>query len=111
MLARRNEMEPAWKYTGDEQRENIFYRCAYCGFGVRSNEDPNIKLFLNDTDRTWKRESIFHAPGCLWVSSRGRAPLPEAGATGDPVSRDSGDVKCGEPSRQAVRSSSTPGGL
>ena len=111
MHARRDEMEPAWKYTGDEQRENFFYRCSYCGFGVRSNEDPNIKLFLNDTDRAWKREAKFHAPGCLWVSSRGRAPLPEAGATGDPVRRDSVGVKRGEPLRQALRSSSTPGGL
>ena len=111
MLDRWDEMEPAWKYTGDEQRENIFYRCGYCGAGVRSNEDPNIKLFLNDTDRTWKREAKFHAPGCLWVSSRGRAPLPEAGASGNPVRRDSGDVKRGEPSRQALRSSSVLVGL
>ena len=96
MLARRDEMEPAWKYTGDEQRKNFFYRCDYCGAGVRSNEDPNIKLFLNDTDRSWRREAKFHAPGCLWVSSMGRAPLPEAGATGDPTRRDSGDVKRGE---------------
>ena len=91
MLARRDEMEPAWNYTGDEERENFFYRCAYCGAGVRSNEDPNIKLFLNDTDRAWNREAKFHASGCLWVSSRGRAPLPEAGAIGGTTERDSSD--------------------
>lgn len=101
MFARRDEMDLAWKYTGDEERGNFFYRCAYCGAGVRSNEDPNIKLFLNATDRAWKREAKFHAPGCLWVLSRGRAPLPEAGATGGTTKRDSSDVMQGD-RRQAL---------
>lgn len=94
-------MDLAWKYTGDQERENFFYRCSYCGAGVRSKEDPNIKLFLNDTDRSWKREAKFHAPGCLWVSSRGRAPLPEAGVAGGTTGRDSSDVMRGD-RRQAL---------
>ena len=68
-------MNLGWNYLGDVERENPYYVCAYCGAGVRSNNDPNALLFLKDTDWAWKREVRFHAPGCRWVASRGREPL------------------------------------